>query len=407
MQRSAEAQKHIEEAKKLIEELRGLKVSCYDGDWLRTWDKSIDEVHATMIIAQIYMHLMKANVDCRIFNGSLAVSEFRDNSTRTRFSFAKAASFLGLSLQDLDSSTSQVAHGETVRETATMISFLTEAIGIRDDKYIHEGHRYQKEVADALAESKKDGVLDRRPCVINLQCDEDHPTQSMSDLLHIANHYGGIDKLRGKKIAMTWAYSPSYGKPLSVAQSLINLLPRFGAEVHLAYPEGYDLLPEVVEQAKKGAEIGGGKLIIGHDMKEAVKDCEVVYCKSWCPYHILEKKRDLIRAGKGKSPEMDALERDGLAENAKHMDWTVTNELMKTTKPSMNLNEALYMHCLPADITGLSCEHGEVDNDVFERQRVNTYNEAKWKPFVIASMITMCRVPDAAEAMDKDRKSVV
>eukprot|EP00766_Chilomastix_caulleryi_P006182 gnl/Chilomastix_caulleri/819.p1 GENE.gnl/Chilomastix_caulleri/819~~gnl/Chilomastix_caulleri/819.p1 ORF type:complete len:253 (+),score=81.42 gnl/Chilomastix_caulleri/819:133-891(+) len=244
------------------------------------------------------MHLVKANVDCRIFHGGLAVSEFRDNSTRTRFSFAKAATLLGLTLQDLDSSTSQIAHGETVRETATMISFLTEAIGIRDDKYIHEGHRYQKEVADALADSKREGVLDRRPCVINLQCDEDHPTQAMSDLLHIANHFGGLENIRGKKIAMTWAYSPSYGKPLSVAQSLINLLPRFGAEVHFAYPEGYDLLPDVLEQAKKGAELGGGKLVVGHDMNEAVKDSEVIYCKSWCPYHILEKKEILLELEK-------------------------------------------------------------------------------------------------------------
>jgi ornithine carbamoyltransferase len=148
----------------------------------------------------------------------LAVSNFRDNSTRTRFSFASGTNLLGLQLQDLDESKSQIAHGETVRETATMISFMADVIGIRDDKFIGEGDAYMKEVSESVEQSWRDGILDHRPTLVSLQSDSDHPTQSSADMLYLINEFGGLDNLKGKKVAVTWAYSPSYGKP-SAARS--------------------------------------------------------------------------------------------------------------------------------------------------------------------------------------------
>ncbi|CAL6029356.1 Ornithine_transcarbamylase [Hexamita inflata] len=364
------------------------------------------QLDATYLAAMVLEKFTQANIDCTSFHGSIAVCEFRDNSTRTRFSFFKACTLLGLQPVELDVGKSQIAHGETVRETAAMISFLSEIMAIRDDKYIHEGHAYQAEVAKYLKESYEEKVLDRRTTVLNLQCDQDHPTQSMSDLIHVIKHFGGEAGLKGKKICMSWAYSPSYGKPLSVAQSIINLLPRYGAHVVLAYPEGYELLPDIVEQAKKGAAEGHGSLTVTNNMDEALKDAEVIYCKSWAPYSIHEKKRDLIRAGKGDSEEMKKMEKDGLAINATHKDWTVTEAKMKLTKPTYShllgkqLPEALYMHCLPADISGLSCKDGEVEQDVFERHRVATYLEAKNKPFVQAAMILITRFDDIVKVLD-------
>ena len=152
----------------------------------------------------------------RIFDSGLGISIFRDNSTRTRFSFASACNLLGLEVQDLDEKKSQIAHGETVRETANMVSFMADVIGIRDDMFIGEGHKYQKTFMDALDEGYRDGILEQRPTLVNLQCDVDHPTQCMADMLHMIHQFGGVENLKGKKIAMTWAYSPSYGKPLSV-----------------------------------------------------------------------------------------------------------------------------------------------------------------------------------------------
>src|SRR3972149_4533111 len=131
-----------------------------------------------------------------------------------------------------------------------MVGFLTEVVGIRDDIFLGEGDRYQREVAAALAESHRAGVLMQRPAVINLQSDLDHPTQSLADLAHLAAVFGGLEKLKGKKLAMSWAYSPSYGKPLSVPQGVITLMTRFGMEVVLAHPPGYGLVEETVATAR-------------------------------------------------------------------------------------------------------------------------------------------------------------
>ena len=101
--------------------------------------------------------LRKNNISSKIFDSGLGISLFRDNSTRTRFSFASACNLLGLEVQDLDEGKSQIAHGETVRETANMISFMADIIGIRDDMYIGKGNAYMREVSKAVREGYKDG----------------------------------------------------------------------------------------------------------------------------------------------------------------------------------------------------------------------------------------------------------
>ena len=228
---------------KLLQDIAKLNASLYGKDFLLTWDKTIPELKLILQTAALMKQLYENNVSLRIFDSGLAISNFRDNSTRTRFSFASASNLLGLAVQDLDEEKSQIAHGETVRETANMISFLSQVIGIRDDIYIGKGHTYMKEVAEALDEGYAKGVLPQRPGVINLQCDIDHPTQCMADLAWLQEYFGSLENLRGKKIAMTWAYSPSYGKPLSVPQGVIGLMTRFGMNVSLAHPKGYDLMP--------------------------------------------------------------------------------------------------------------------------------------------------------------------
>lgn len=240
----------------------------YNNDFLHTWDKTTDELKALYTVANALRNLRERNISTRIFDSGLAVSNFRDNSTRTRFSFASGSNLLGLQLQDLDESKSQIAHGETVRETATMISFMADVIGIRDDKFIGEGDAYMKEVAESVDESWKAGILDHRPTLVSLQSDSDHPTQSSADMLYLINEFGGLENLKHKKVAVTWAYSPSYGKPLSCPQSLIMLLTRFGMDVTLAHPEGYDLMPELVKQAGVYAEENGGSLKQAHTMQE-------------------------------------------------------------------------------------------------------------------------------------------
>ena len=355
--------------------------NMYKTDFYWTWDKTDDEIDAVFTVADALRDLRERNKSTKIFNSGLGISLFRDNSTRTRFSFASACNFLGLEEQVLDEKKSQIAHGETVRETANMVSFMADVIGIRDDMYIHQGHEYQKTFMDALEEGYRDGILEQRPTLVNLQCDVDHPTQCMADMLHIIHYFGGVENLKGKKVAMTWAYSPSYGKPLSVPQGVIGLFTRFGMDVTLAHPEGYDLIPDVVEVAKNNAKASGGSFRQVTSMEEAFKDADIVYPKSWAPYKVMEERTELLRANDHEG--LKALEKQCLAQNAQHKDWHCTEEMMELTRDG----EALYMHCLPADISGVSCKEGEVTEGVFEKYRIATYKEASWKPYIIAAMI--------------------
>ena len=321
----------------LVEQLNGLDFKgMYGSDFLHTWDKTTDELKALYIVADALRQLRENNVSPKIFDSGLAVSLFRDNSTRTRFSFSKAANLLGLELQDLDEKKSQIAHGETVRETATMISFMADVIGIRDDMYI----------------------------------------------------------LKGKKVAVTWAYSPSYGKPLSCPQSLISLLPRFGMDVTLAHPEGYDLMPEVVERAKGYAAESGTTFKQVNTMAEAFEGADIVIPKSWAPFAAMEKRTNLY--AEGDDAGIAALEKELLAQNATHQDWCSTTALMEKTA---NGQDTIFMHPLPADISGVSCEHGEVNADVFDMHRVGMYKEASYKPYAIAAMMFLQKVADPAAAL--------
>src|SRR3989344_2132163 len=308
----------------LLSALAHKNVNHYGHDFLQTWDKSLAELEATLLTAEILLASWRENRSPRVFASGLAVSWFRDKSTRTRFSFKSAADLLGLSVQDLDEQTSQISHGETTRESANMISFLTDVIGIRDDKYLGFGHPFQQEVAAAVQEGFKDGILPQRPSVINLQCDRDHPTQSLSDLMHLKTYFGSLSQLKGKKLVMSWAYSPSYGKPLSVAQGTISLMTRFGMNVVLAHPQGYELIPEIEKQAQDFAQKSGGSFTVTDNMPAAFKDADIVYPKSWASYQAMERRAKLYQ--QNDQTGIGKLEKAELAENAKHQDWTCTEK---------------------------------------------------------------------------------
>ena len=380
--------------RKKIEESGRIKSGLFQKDFLLTWEKSEEDLRLILEVASILKEMREQNISPKVFDSGLAVSVFRDKSTRTRFSYASAANLLGLAVQDIDEQKSQIAHGETVRETANMISFLSDFIGIRDDIFLGEGNKYMREVGQALDEGYEKGVLPSRPGIVNLQCDMDHPTQSMADLLHLKNHFGSLDKLQGKKIVMSWAYSPSYGKPLSVPQGIIALMSRFGMNIELAYPEGYGLIPEIVDIARANTRKSGGTFSISHSMEEAVKDADIVYPKSWAPYHIMQQRTDLLKAA-DKNGLLE-LEKTCLAQNAHFRHWEYNDQKMRLTK---NQN-ALYMHCLPADISEVSCKEGEVSADVFGKYRIKTYQQAGYKPYIIAAIMLGNRFENPAKMLE-------
>ena len=378
-----------------IATLRTLDVDLHDRDFLLTWEQPEPTIRFVLLAAEILEDLARANVSARAFTSGLGLSIFRDKSTRTRYAFRAGCNLLGLMTEELDESTSQIAHGETVRETATMIGFLTEVVGIRDDMFLGEGHTYMVKVAASLNESFREGVLVQRPAVVNLQCDLDHPTQSLADLRHLAQVFGGLDALRGKTLAMSWAYSPSYGKPLSVPQGIVVLMTRLGMDVVLAHPEGYDLVDGPLAAARRFASESGGSFRVVHSMEEAFAGADIIYPKSWAPMTVMRERTRLLRAGETAS--LAELEREALATNARFKRWECDETMMRRTRDGC----ALYMHCLPADVSGVSCTDGEVSRVVFERARLDTYREASHKPFVIAAMILATRFADPAAVLSR------
>jgi ornithine carbamoyltransferase len=165
--------------------------------------------------------------------------------------------------------------------------------------------------------------------------------------------------------------------------------------VTLAHPEGYDLIPETIEISEKHARESGGKFVKTTSMEEAFKDADIVYPKSWAPFNVMKERTRLLRAGE--NDKLKSLEKDALGNNAKFKSWECTEKLMTATKQG----KALYMHCLPADITGVSCKEGEVAGSVFEKYRMQTYHEAGHKPFVIAAMILMTRFDKPGQTLDQ------
>jgi ornithine carbamoyltransferase len=191
---------------------------------------------------------------------------------------------------------------------------------------LNEGNTYMRRMAAAV-----------NVPIINMQCDVDHPTQTLADLMTIREKFG--TNLKGLKIAVSWAFAPSYAKPLSVPQGLITLMTRFGMNVALAHPPGYKLLDRTVEAAKANAEQSGGKFEIVDDMDAAFADADIVYPKSWGVYELmLERQKATTKEEVAKNQAAC------LAINAKYKNWICDENRMKLAKKS-----AVYMHCLPAD----------------------------------------------------------
>jgi len=273
---------------------------------------------------------------------------FFDNSTRTRNAFEAGATQLGAHAHFLDSRATQIAHGETAYDTGRILGSMGHGIAIRHDLILEEGNKYMREVARGTDVP-----------VINMQCDVDHPTQTLADLMTIREHFGA--DVRGKKIAVSWAYAPSYAKPLSVPQGLITLMTRMGLNVTLAHPPGYRLVDRTLEAAKKNAAEAGGSFEIVDDMDAAFEGADIVYPKSWGIYDLMLAKRDAKS-----SAEIDKIEQECLKKNADHKDWICDARRMKLAS-----KDAIYMHCLPAD------RGSEVTDEVIDGPQSIVFQEAE------------------------------
>jgi len=234
------------------------------------------------------------------------------SSTRTRCSFESGMAQLGGHAAFIESRTTQISHGDTAREIGEILGRYFDGIAIR-----HCDWKIGNDYINAVAKASRTPVL-------NMQCDIYHPFQCLADLMTIQEKKGR--DLRRKKIVVSWAYASSYLKPISVPQSLILQMPRFGMDVTLSYPKEFMLMPEIEEEAKAQARKYGTGFEVVHDMEEGFKDADVVYAKSWGPLLTTD---DPV-AGKKLQD--------------KYQDWITDAAKMKLADPG-----AIYMHPLPAD----------------------------------------------------------
>jgi knotted carbamoyltransferase YgeW len=353
---------------------------------LLTDDYTTAELSSLLAVAKRFCALDRAGKKAALLPHELAYALFFDNSTRTKSAWAGAAARLGMHPVIVDGSSTQVSHGETAAETGAMLGMNAHALGVRHDLILGEGNSFMRDVKrgiDAYLMATRDG---RSVPVVNLQCDVDHPTQTLADLCWLRERFP--EGLAGRRIAVSWAYSPSYAKPLSVPQGLIMLMTRFGAHVTLAHPEGYGLMDRCLESAASHAASSGGSFRTVSSMDDAFEGADVVYPKSWGPYDLMLSRVDANRARDTK--RMGEIEKDALARNARHKDWICDERRMKTTRGG----DALYMHCLPADIGA------EVSPGVMAKHAVNVAREANWKVYVVMAALATAKVPDLARRLE-------
>jgi len=354
--------------------------ALYGRSLLLTRDWSRQDLDALLAVAHRFAELDRGGTRLDWIPAELAYAVFFDNSTRTKSAWAGASTRLGMNPVIVDGSSTQVAHGETAEETGAMLGMNAHALGIRHDTILGVGNAFMRDLQKGIDDYLDKAGLERKVPIVNLQCDIDHPTQTMADLLWLQENFP--EGLEGKKVAMSWAYSPSYAKPLSVPQGIITLLTRFGAHVTLAHPEGYRLMDTEIEAAGRFAKESGGRFDVTGDMDEAFAGAVAVYPKSWGPYDLMMERVAANEAGD--KAAMADIERRALERNAKYTSWICNEERMAKTAGG----DALYMHCLPADIGD------EVTPGVMDRHRFNVAAEAQFKVYVIMAMLAVAKVKD-------------
>ncbi len=304
-------------------------------DYLSTQDWSIEELELALETAAELKFMFKNGIPHRYLPDKTIFLLFFDKSTRTRNSFEAGITQLGGHAHFIDSSSSQISHGESAKDTALILSSYGHGIAVRHDLVPGEGHTYMREIARWADKP-----------VINMQCDVDHPCQTLADLMTMREVFG--KDLRGRKIAVSWAYAPSYAKPLSVPQGLCLLMPRFGLDVVLAHPPEYALMKSVIETAHANARAAGTKFEIVHDMDAACEQADIIYAKSWGIESLFHEPQRALEISK------------------KYRDWICDERRMKLAKPN-----AIYMHCLPAD------RGNEVTDAVLDGPQSVIYQEAE------------------------------
>lgn len=304
-------------------------------DFIGDLDFSKEEIETVLEVAFDLKRKRALNESHAYLRDKTLALLFFFSSTRTRASFEAGMAHLGGHAAFIESRTTQISHGDTAKEIGEILGRYYDGIAIRHCDW-KLGNAYLNEVAQ-----------NSRVPVLSMQDDVYHPFQCLADLMTIMEKKGRYD-LKGKKMVVSWAYASSYQKPISVPQSLVLQMPRFGMDVVLAHPPEFKLMPEIMDMAREQARKFGTGFEVVEDMDEAFKDADIVYPKSWGPLVFTE----------------DVKESATIIE--KYKSWITDERRMKLAKP-----DAIYMHPLPAD------RNIEVTDAVIDGPNSVVYDEAE------------------------------
>lgn len=318
-------------------------------DLITTQDWSREELDTLFDVAFDLKRKRALNQSHAYLRDKVLAMLFFYSSTRTRASFEAGMAQLGGHAQFIESRTTQISHGDTAKEIGEILGRYTDGIAIRRSDWGEEGNKYLNEVAAAS-----------RVPVMNMQCDYYHPFQILADMMTIMEKKGNP---RGLTINVSYAYASSYLKPMSVPQSLILLMTRYGMNVRLTRPPEFKLMPDIVAQAQDNAKSSGGSFEISEDFDSGFKDADVIYAKSWGCMLTTEDNDEAFEIGKN------------------YTDWITDDRRM-----AMAQDDAIYMHCLPAD------RDIEVTNSVIDGPQSVVYDEAENRLHAqkAAMALTMC-----------------
>ena len=302
-------------------------------DFITTQDWTVEELERIFELAAELKLAKREGKPTALLAAKTLYMIFFDASTRTRNSFETGMTQLGGHGLFLSPDKMQISHGENARDTANVLSRYGDGIAIRHCAF-REGNDYLNEVAREASIP-----------VLSMQDDVYHPCQILADYLTIREKFG---ETRGLKIGVAWTSAPNYVRPLSVPQSLILMMPRFGMDVTLAVPPEFRLMPEIEETAAANAAEAGARFEISKTFEDAFTDADVVVPKSW-------------------GPLMHTVDRDeGLALIEKYPTWRCGAEHMALGKDHL-----IYMHPLPAD------RGREVTDEVIDGPQSGVYDEAE------------------------------
>lgn len=312
---------------KMIPEFEGRSLITLD-EWSK---KDIDRL---LEVSQDLKYKFHHNIPTPYLTNKAIYLMFFEQSTRTRNSFESGMAELGGHATFLDTSTMQISHGESAKDTAIILSSFGHGIACRycnwglGNKYLREMQKYASTP------------------IINLQDDLYHPMQALADLMTMQEVFD--HEIKHLKVSIIWAYATTHKKPISVPLSQILLFPRYGMDVTLAYPEGYDLPDWAIEKARKYAAENGGSFKITHNMEEAYKDADVIIPKNWGSW-VNNQSTTVV---------------DSTLE--KYKGWKCTEQMVALGSPNVK-----YMHALPAD------RGNEVEDSVIDGPHSIVYQEAE------------------------------